>query len=369
MRDPSELAVPPQVIAGLRQPLSSMLQAVELLAMAPLDATTCQPHLQALRSHGQKLAAMLSDLEQLDRLHQRPPASQLDTFRPAALLQQLLASQAATAAEHHLELRLDANDQLPAWLHGDGPLLERMGQRVLAAMLERTLLGPIDLAARYADGSLELLFQARCCQANPADMLADLGLAFVAQMATSLAGDLAVQLHGSGGLSLLLRLPFALPAPWEEELAAAADAPAAPDTPPRRLAGKVLVIDGQRDQRLQLERLLAHAGLLVETAADGQVAAHLLRAQHYDLVLLDLQLPGFDALAATRSLRATGLQTPIVALTTTGGHRAREQCLAAGCNEQLTKPVAPPVLAQTLALYLAAAGERDSNSPPRPATE
>jgi len=321
MRDPSELAVPPQVIAGLRQPLSSMLQAVELLAMASNDATACQPHLQALRSHGQKLAAMLSDLEQLDRLQQRQPASQLDTFRPAALLQQLLASQAAAAAEHHLELRLDADNQLPAWLHGDGPLLERMGQRVLAAMLERTLLGPIDLA---------------------------------------------VQLHGSGGLSLLLRLPLSIPTPWEEELAAEADAPAAPGTHPHRLTGKVLVVDGQRDQRLQLERLLAHAGLLVETAADAQVAAHLLRAQSYDLVLLDLQLPGFDALAATRSLRATGLQTPIVALTTTGGHSAREQCLAAGCNEQLTKPVAPSVLTQTLALYLAATGERDNTRPPMP---
>jgi len=93
-----------------------------------------------------------------------------------------------------------------------------------------------------------------------------------------------------------------------------------------------------------------------DTAADGEKAAAAASAGVYDLILMDIQMPGVDGLEATRAIRVCGQGHPrIVALTAHDGPQDRAECLAAGMNGFLAKPLRLDSLRDVLA---EAAGNR-----------
>ena len=105
--------------------------------------------------------------------------------------------------------------------------------------------------------------------------------------------------------------------------------------------------------RLMLEK----CGCRVDVVANGALAVEAVGTEHYDLVLMDCQMPVCDGFEATRRIRA--LQSPgngivIVALTGNAMAGDRERCLAAGMNDYLAKPVRREALADVLARYLPA---------------
>ncbi|MDE2368550.1 MAG: response regulator [Burkholderiales bacterium] len=99
--------------------------------------------------------------------------------------------------------------------------------------------------------------------------------------------------------------------------------------------------------------LLSSVGLTVEVAADGVQAIEMVLAGAFDLVLMDMQMPGLDGIAATRRLREAGRSgLPIVAMTANAFGEDRALCLAAGMNDHLAKPVDPAQLYATLLRWL-----------------
>lgn len=120
---------------------------------------------------------------------------------------------------------------------------------------------------------------------------------------------------------------------------------------------RVLVVeDNVVNQQLVLV-MLARAGYLAEVAADGREALALLRARHFDLVLMDLQMPVMDGLQATRELRRPGSgaldpAVPVIALTANAFAEDRARAFASGMNDFLTKPVDPRRLLETLGKWL-----------------
>ena len=98
--------------------------------------------------------------------------------------------------------------------------------------------------------------------------------------------------------------------------------------------------------------LLQLVGLEVDLAEDGAQAVELARRQPYSLVLMDMQMPGMDGLAATRELRRLGVSVPIIAMTANAFGEDRAACLAAGMNDHVAKPVNPEQLYATLLRWL-----------------
>jgi len=111
--------------------------------------------------------------------------------------------------------------------------------------------------------------------------------------------------------------------------------------PDRRL--RILVVDDYPLNRDILEAMLERLEQDVVLVHDGQAALDLLEESAFDLVLMDVQMPGLDGLEATRRIRArevaTGRHLPVVALTASDGEADAARCREAGMSDVLTKPI------------------------------
>jgi CheY-like chemotaxis protein len=117
------------------------------------------------------------------------------------------------------------------------------------------------------------------------------------------------------------------------------------------------LVEDDRDHQPLLSLMLRKAGSDVTLAENGEVAVDLARAARdadmpFDLIVMDLQMPVLDGVAATQRLRAEGFTNPIIALTARAMSTDRDQCFAAGCDDFLSKPVTRIELVRLLAVHL-----------------
>ncbi|WP_374486080.1 response regulator [Zoogloea sp.] len=136
---------------------------------------------------------------------------------------------------------------------------------------------------------------------------------------------------------------------------APADQPVEPG--PLRGARVLLVEDNELNQEVASEMLL-QVGLQVDVADNGRVAIDKASGGHYDLILMDVQMPVMDGLTATREIRrlpaCAGL--PIIAMTANAMAGDRERCLQAGMNDHVAKPIDPEALWATLMRWIVLPG-------------
>ena len=122
-----------------------------------------------------------------------------------------------------------------------------------------------------------------------------------------------------------------------------------------RMRGTVLLVEDDEINRLMTGNMLKKMGLSFDVADDGVRALEVLDAHHFDLVLMDCQMPEMDGFEATRAIRNRGdqkAQVPILALTASALDGDRERCVAAGMDDYLAKPLTLNQLREALGRWL-----------------
>ena len=116
----------------------------------------------------------------------------------------------------------------------------------------------------------------------------------------------------------------------------------------------IMIVEDYDDTRLMLRQALETRGYRVLEAINGQEAVELARREHPDLILMDLDLPILDGIAATQRIRqqAEMDEMPIVAVTAYPLSYTRVKAFAKGCNEYLAKPIDLVQLEELLSRYL-----------------
>jgi CheY-like chemotaxis protein len=163
--------------------------------------------------------------------------------------------------------------------------------------------------------------------------------------------DLIARYRSAGFHGYLIK-PLRRASLAERVLAAAAAgaglSPGLPPPPPpeddrvalTRFSGiRVLLVEDNPVGALLASTLLKREGCAVETAASGHEALDALKRARYDLVFMDMRMPGMDGPSAARAIRARGDETPIVALTANVFAEDRKACLEAGMDDHLVKPL------------------------------
>lgn len=111
----------------------------------------------------------------------------------------------------------------------------------------------------------------------------------------------------------------------------------------------ILMVDDSRILLNIQRNLVAHLGHEVTAVDSAQAALVVMKQRHFDLILMDMQMPVMDGLQATQAMRAMGISTPIIALTGNDSVEDQQRCQQQGMNGFLTKPLKPAALSVVIA--------------------
>jgi len=184
-----------------------------------------------------------------------------------------------------------------------------------------------------------------------------LGLAITKKLAEIMGGELALHSEEGKGSIFSLIVPAGLNVAEQPTLnvhnlgdSRSDDDGAKPDQ--EKSSGRVLVAEDVATNQMLAKLLLEKMGLEVIVVGDGKEAVQMARAEEFDLILMDMQMPYMNGYEATRILREDGLSTPIIALTAHAMDGDEEKCLDAGCDDYLSKPLGRGELSEILQKYL-----------------
>jgi signal transduction histidine kinase/CheY-like chemotaxis protein len=126
------------------------------------------------------------------------------------------------------------------------------------------------------------------------------------------------------------------------------------EAPNGQLQNRILLVEDNASSRQLAKMVLNGSGFEVDVAADGTEGLRKARTSIYDLVLMDVELPGMDGLTVTRMLKSDPrtADVPIVALTANAMKGDEQEALAAGCSGYITKPIEVASFVQRIATYL-----------------
>jgi signal transduction histidine kinase len=343
----------------LRTPLNSVLGLAQVLARDGRLAADQREQATTLERAGRHLLAVANDILDLAAVEAgRLPLRRQPIAWPA-LMEGCVALVRPQAMQKRIALTLEVTAEAPGGVLGDPTRLRQMVLNLLSnavkftpeggavrLRLGRSVRGPqrievIDTGPGIPPERRGLLFRdfSRLETAPGREFGgAGLGLAITAALAKAMGGTIGVD-AGPGRIGSLFWLDLPLPEAAAPPPTQAAEPPAETAPGPRR---RVLVVDDVAPNRMVARILLEGAGHEVALATDGAEAVEAVRQGGFDLVLMDIHMPGMDGLEATRRIRAEEAgrrRVPIVALSADALREQVEQCRAAGMDGHLAKPL------------------------------
>lgn len=120
------------------------------------------------------------------------------------------------------------------------------------------------------------------------------------------------------------------------------------------MSAKILVVDDDEMARHFLSHILAQQGFLLETAEDGEQALELLKEKEFDIVLLDIEMPGLNGIETLKRIRKNYLKKDLPVLMVTANDQSSEiiQAFDLGANDYVVKPLDVPVLFARIRAHL-----------------
>ena len=355
----------------IRTPMTAILGYADMLAGDPLSPAQ-QDCLRTIRRNGEHLITVINDILDLSRVEAGRLELQIAPVRPDLILREVAALIQPRADERALEVRVDVGPGAKRPVQCDATRLRQILINLAANAVKFTESGHVRLSVAAEPGGTIRFEVEDTGPGIPEDKLGEifkpftqvdasmsrrhggtgLGLSISSRLARALGGHLWVESCVGRGSVFRLRIPAS---PVAERV----EIPSRPNgvrvSP--SLRGRVLIAEDGADNRRLLVHLLERWGLDAEVAENGAAALERIekcseREEPIELVLMDMQMPEMDGYEATRRLRARGFPAPIVALTAHAMEGARERCLAAGCDEYLTKPIDRAQLRSIIAAYL-----------------
>lgn len=372
-----------QMSHEIRTPLNGVLGMTEALSNTSLDERQTRM-LDVVRDSGATLLALLNDVLDLAKIE----SGKLDLEHIPFQIEEIVRSAEAVftnrAHEKGISLVVRATGAVDSWCLGDPTRLRQVLYNLVSNAVKFTESGgvEIELHVSQADDDRQMiafdvrdsgigmdseaqsrLFQ-RFSQGDASTTRkfggSGLGLAICQQLLTLMGGRISVASVAGGGSVFSVQVELESTAAPERsqstrslpESQKLATGDSSADRRPGNDAGddvKILAADDNAHNRLVLQLMLEQFGLEAVFVVDGAQAVEAWQTQHFDLVLMDIQMPimsGHDATRAIRKLEAAGgrTRTPIIALTANAMTHHITECVEAGMDAHVAKPIRPDLL-------------------------
>lgn len=356
----------------LRTPLNGILGYAQLLQLAGGLSEAQRRGLGIIRESGDHLLALINDILDLSRIEAGRLELSSAPLELAPFLRTVCDVVRVKAEQKRLEFAFAAGSDLPAAVLVDERRLRQVLLNLLSNAVKFTEQGSVTLrvtAQRMFADQVRLRLDIEDTGAGiradhqqlvfePFEQVGDtrqraagtgLGLTITRALVQAMGGSITLDSEPGRGCKFAVELPVT-----------AVAAPAAPSLPERHLARyrgprrRVLVVDDVPANRSLLVDFLAEAGFDIAEAPDGAAALRAVDTFRPDLVVVDSVMPVMDGLEFTRRLRAQSRSAalPIVAVSASASEAHRRECLQAGVNSFLGKPVQLSQLLAAIAEHL-----------------
>ncbi|MGE5645888.1 MAG: response regulator [Acidobacteriota bacterium] len=368
----------------IRTPMNGVIGMAELALSTNLTPEQ-RDYVDTIRTCAESLLAVINDILDFSKIEARKLEVERVEFDVRRLVSDVCRSLRAPAAAKGLRLDWDVDAAVPQRLVGDPGRVRQVLLNLAGNGVKFTERGEVEVRVTRetgGTGACKLVFAVRDTGIGIAaekqrvifDAFAQadgstarrhggtgLGLAISSQLAALMGGSVRVRSRVGEGSTFYFTAEFGIP-----ETPAAQGEPPRPAAPP---AGslRILVVEDNAVNRRLAEKLLQNRGHQVYTATDGPSAVELAGRERFDLILMDIQMPGLDGFQATAAIRererSTGGHVRILALTAHAMKGDRERCLEAGMDGYVAKPVRP---AELFAAIDAVVSERRETPPAAP---
>lgn len=355
----------------IRTPLNGIQGMLQLLQTTPLEDEQQQYVALALKS-SDRLTRLLSDILDLSRIEAGKMSLHNIEFNPNDLKEAVLDLFALASREKSIFLGFQIHSEVPLRLIGDETRLRQILFNLVGNALKFTSQGSVLTDMTFLPGSDGKNPQLLLCVTDTGPGIDDnkineifdpfvqadgsyvrnhqgagLGLSIVRRLVLLMGGTLAIDSRPSEGTTFCLTIPVEIPQGTDKtDNLQRCEKNSQPGL-------RILFVEDDPINLLAGSMLFKEMGHQVATATNGQEALDLTRTNRYDLIVMDIQMPVMDGVAATEIIRASSDMVcppdiPIIAMTAYAMSGDRERFLEAGINDYIAKPVQVAELKKSL---------------------
>lgn len=362
----------------IRTPMNGILGMSEMLLSTALDSRQ-RRYVETVHGSGEALLLIINDILDFSKIEAGRLVLETLDFNPRLVVEDVVSLLSDQAHRKGLVLTTDIDPNLTAVINGDANRLRQILLNLVGNALKFTEQGLVNISVynhhqqahtldfRIADTGIgikpevqPLLFQP-FIQADSSHARrfggTGLGLAIVKQLVELMGGQISVYSELGQGSVFSFSLIFNAPEDLDGFLAQQNNGKLFPNLRSSWQQARILLAEDIATNQEVMKAMLHGFGCDVDIVVNGEQALEVLRNSHYDLVLMDCQMPDMDGFEATRLFRDfekdQGLpRVPIVAVTASVLNDERAACLACGMDDVLAKPFKRKELAATLERWL-----------------
>ena len=356
----------------LRTPLNA-INGITHLLLEENPKKTQLDYLSSLKFSGDYLTKFINEILEINKIESDIIEIEYTTFNLKKLLEDIKHSLKELAVVNKNTFWLEVDPEIPDYLIGDPTKLSQIILNLINNALKFTKNGEVTVSAnlqQLKNSKATLYFEITDTGIGiPDDKLATvfdsfsqgsievnrkyggtgLGLTIVKKLIKILGGNIQLKSIVGEGSSFYFSLDFPISTLQESQLEAK---PLVKYDSSKLMNKKILVVEDNKINQMITKKMLLNKGITCEIIDNGEEAIDVLKNKIFDLVLMDVHLPGINGTIATETIRRFNSTTPIIALTAISLLENRDLLLSFGMNDVITKPFIPDEFYRIIAEHI-----------------
>lgn len=343
----------------LRTPLNA-INGIAHLLLEEKPKKSQLNYLESLQFSGNYLTNFINDILEINKIDSSKAEIENINFNLKLLLENIQNSLKELASSNNNDFNLEIDEDIPNYIIGDPTKLSQILMNLINNAIKFTQNGTVTLKSKLSsieDKKASIFFEVKDTGIGiPEDKLetvfdsfsqgsiginrkyggTGLGLTIVKKLVEILGGTIKLESEVNQGSSFTFELPFKIskkPIKAEKKTVIINDS--------ILIGKKMLVVEDNKINQMISKKMLENKGILCEIIDNGEEAVEISKNYKFDMILMDIHLPGINGTIATKKIREFDTITPIIALTAISLNENRNNLLSFGMNDVITKPFVP----------------------------